>query len=107
MKKSMATAQMKSTRIALLVLLALAAMSVDRAPRLHAHLRNGSRLLCVCARLLLGFPDMVYPSRVHLHIYRQAAEHHFHTRGETTGRNMHYFLEPGRSTAKPMPAGRR
>jgi hypothetical protein len=49
----------------------------------------------------------VYPSRVHLHIYRQAAEHHFHTRGETTGRNMHYFLELGRSTAKPMPAGRR
>ena len=84
MKKSMATAQMKSTRIALLVLLALPAMSeVDRATRDR-----------VCACFAAGIPW--YHSRLHLHVFigrQHAAEHHqFRTCGETTGQNGHIYF---------------
>ena len=58
MKKSIATAQMKSTRIALLVLLALlaAAMSVEllSSPRTPQKWQAAG-----CVRLLLGFSGMV------------------------------------------------
>jgi hypothetical protein len=86
MKKSMATAQMKITRIAFfLVLLALAAaMSIDRATRENFRVYETTGLL-----LLLGFIRWYHSSRVHLHVYidrRPAAERHqFRTCGETTG----------------------
>jgi hypothetical protein len=67
MKKSMATAQIKSTRIAFLVLLALAAMSVELL--VSTYVARTRDRVCVCCCWDSLFPGMVYPSRVHLHIY--------------------------------------
>jgi len=59
MKKSMATAQMKSTRIALLVLLALAVAAMSEVELLVSTYATEMAGAC----LLLEFPGMVSLSR--------------------------------------------